>query len=556
MGGELHIVSLGGSGGFGMNASLLHAGGEGLLVDFGIGFPAGVPAGISRLVPNADPLTEVCPRLHGVVLTHAHDDHVAALPWLPAPWGEAPVHGPPLALAAARDRFDGMPAPADRFRPLAWNRPVELGPFRVRAVRVTHSVPQSAMIVVETPAGTVVHTGDFKLDREPWDGLRTDETALRDIGRRGVRAVLLDSTGALRDRRAETERSVWPVLSRAIGEADGQVVVSTFSSQVHRIDQALRAARAAGRRAALLGMRMQRMVRLAVDLGLLRLPAGLLVSPAELADLPPRRRLWLAGGCQGEPRSSLSRLSWDGDPRAAVGTGDTVIVSASVIPGSEVQVSRMLDRFLRLGARVRHVGLEPGLHASGHGSREEIRELLGWLRPEVVLPVHGDRVHLEAAAELAAAADPAPRSVVVAERGEEIILAPGGVRRGGTFELLPRHHDDRGAVDFEVVRERRRLAEAGAVFVRVLAGRNGNLEDLRIEGLGIPGPVPGNGDGPVRDRVASLLRVAARNGLPPRSLEEEIAREVATALRRSRHHRPRVVVVVDAPRDPRQENPP
>ncbi len=546
MGRELHIVSLGGSGGFGMNASLLHAGGEGVLVDFGIGFPAGVPAGISRLVPNADPLAEICPNLHGIVLTHAHDDHVAALPWLPGPWREAPIFALPFPLAAARDRFDGVPAPAGRFRPLEWNRPVDLGPFRVRAVRVTHSVPQSAMIVVDTPAGTIVHTGDFKLDRDPWDGALTDEASLRELGRRGVRALLLDSTGALREARAETERSVWPVLSRAIAEAEGQVVVSTFSSQVHRIDQALRAARAAGRRAALLGMRMQRMVRLAVDLRLLRLPAGLLLPPDELAELPPARRLWLAGGCQGESQSSLSRLSWDSDSRASVGAGDTVIVSASVIPGSEVQVSRMLDRFLRLGARVLHVGTEPGLHASGHGSREEILELLDWLRPEVVLPVHGDRVHLEAAAELAAAADPAPREVVVAERGETVVLGPDGVRPGETFELLPWHHDDLGAVDFEVVRERRHLSEAGAAFVRIRASGEGMLEDLRVEAVGIPGPPLGDREELVRDRVAALLRLAARNGFPPRVLEEEIAREVAAALRRGRQRRPRVVVVLDA----------
>lgn len=545
MAGLLEIYSLGGCGGFGMNAALYVAEGRGLLVDFGIGFPRMALPGAALTVPDAAPLAERIPDLAGVVLTHAHDDHCAGLPYLPERWSRAPVYGPGLALATAADRLDDAERPRPRMHGCEPGETVPLGPFRVTFVAMTHSVPDTALLAIDTPAGLVVHSGDFKFDAAPWKGPPVDRTALAALRARGVRLMLVDSTGARREGRTESESVVAPRLHDAVRDATGQVFVSTFASHLHRIEGALAAARATGRKAALLGQRMQRTVRHGIDLGLFDAPAGLLVAPEDLAGEPPGRRLWLAGGCQGEPQSSLSRLSSGTDVRAEVERGDTVVVSASTVPGNEMPVGRMIDRFLRLGAAVRTPADDPRLHVSGHGSRGEIAELLALCAPQVVVPMHGDRAHLEAAAALAEAVDPAPQQVLIMEKGDRIELTSAGARMAERLEIHTTYLDDAGLpLAPGVLRERQQIASTGMAVVRVNRPAHGalGLEQVRIEGLGIPG----------WETIAPQAAQAALDALrrapawtPIADLEADLARRVGNLLRRGNRYRPRVLVFLD-----------
>ncbi len=545
MASALEVHSIGGCGGFGMNATLFAAGGRALLVDFGVGFPRAPLPGVSLTVPDADPLARRFPELAAIVLTHAHDDHCAGLPHLPAPWRESPVYGPPLALAAATDRLQDAGRNLPPRFPVALGQVVDIPPFSVTFLAATHSVPDNAMLAIDTPAGLVVHTADFKLDPRPVAGPLTDLDGLAKLGRRGVRLLLMDSTGARRDGRTGAESSVTPHLQAAVAEAAGQVVVSTFATHLHRIQTTLGCARAASRRAALLGPRMTRMVNHGLDLGLMDAPAGVLAAADALADEPPARRVWLAGGCQGEVDSALSRLSRGAEPKARIGEGDVVIVSASVVPGNEALVSQLLDRFLRLGAEVHHAGDEPGLHVSGHASRDELVQLIQLLAPEALVPIHGDLLHLTAAAALARGLPHPPRQTVILLQGDGLVLDAGGARRLERTPVETLRVDETGLlVPPEVVRERRRLAAAGFVLLRLpRRARSGDArEAVRLEHGGVAG---------WDDVAGAVLRLAREHldAAPPDApldaLEAEVARRIAAFLRRGRRHRPSVQVVID-----------
>ncbi len=552
---DVEIYSLGGCGGFGMNATLYVCGDDGLLVDFGLGLPKSPSLGVSQIVPDPSPLLARCPRLVAVLLTHAHDDHVGALAHLPVAWRTAPVYGPGLAIDAAKDRLDDAGVPAPPLHAVAAGTRLELGRFSATLVHVTHSVPETRIVALDTPAGLVVHLSDFKLDPTPVQGPPTDLAALAELGKRGVRLALFDSTGALREERTASERSVVGPLESVIRECDGQVVVSTFASHLHRIQSLCAIAARGGRRPVPMGLRMTRTVRHGLDRGLFDAPAGLLRDRDELPQIPQRARLVIAGGCQGERDSSLNRISLENEPRIALGHGDLVVISASIIPGCEVNVGRMTDRFLRRGVSVVHAAEVRDLHVSGHGGREEIREVLALLRPEAAVPIHGDRTHLETAARLAERLDAPPRQVEVIELGEGLRLGPRGLARGERIELVPRYLDETGRqVPGEVLKDRFRMSETGAatVFASLRRGRDGTPEaEVRIAALGVSGWT-GDGSRRVRELEEAVRRLLVRLGTRPgngEKVKDEIAGLVAHALREGSRRKPKVVVLLDDTRE-------
>lgn len=544
----LRIVTLGGCGGFGLNATLFVYGDDAVLVDFGIGFPRGAPTGISQLVPDAGPLLDRIPRLRGVILTHGHDDHAAALPYLPDPWRQAPVYGPPFALMNAAERFREAPVKPPEFRPIHSGDSLHLGKLGATFIEVTHSVPQSLLLALNTPQGMVVHTGDFKFDPRPVRGPVTDFSALERLGRGGIRLLLMDSTGARRPGRTGSESSVAVPLETTIRNATGQIVVSTFASHLHRLQTLCSIAQRTERKIALLGLRMNRTIRHGLDLGLFDAPAGVIVSAEDLLREKPEHRLWLAGGCQGERESALNRLSIGADSRAVIERGDTVIVSASIIPGCEVQVGQMLDRFLRLGVRVVHAADEPPLHVSGHASRDELLEMLAFLRPERFIPIHGDLMHLEANLSLARSSQHAPRATHLIEMGDILHVTGSGAEVVERLDLNPRLLDEGGGVlSSEVVRDRYRLGNFGAAFAHVkLSGtRKSPRATVRMSLIGLPpweGP-PGF--------IEELERTACETAAewPPwagtADLEQELSTRFGNLLRRGQRRRPRVVVFLE-----------
>lgn len=481
---EVRVVPLGGCGSFGLNATLICGGDQAVLIDFGVGFSGDSYESGLRLVPDPGPWAERFPRLAAIVLTHAHDDHIGALPFLPPAWLAAPIYGLPFTLGMAKQRLADLNKSAPDLRRISLGRTEQAGGFELEFARLTHSIPDSLAVAIRTTAGWIVHSGDFKLDPEPVVGATSDLDRLRAWGERGVRLLLLDSTGALRPGSSGSESSVAAGLREQIVRASGQVFVSTFATHLHRIQLVLRGAAAAGRQVTLLGMRASRSVKLGLEQQLLDVPAGLLISPDEARTLPRQQRLYFASGCQAEPDSSLGRLASGIETRAEVAYQDTVVISASIVPGNDQPVTRLINRLLRRGANVIHARYQPGLHVSGHASIDELRQLCAWLRPKSVLPVHGDRQHLLGCQQLIAAAFPETSSAVV-ELGDSLLVTHQGVAFSTSLPLEPRVVDEHGVIYARsALPMRRRLARTGALFVSA-AVDGPELVALRVHPAGI-----------------------------------------------------------------------
>ncbi len=471
MNAPLEIVPLGGVGEFGKNVLWLRCEGASILVDAGVSFADDAFPGIDRIAPDLAALADE--RIEGVFLTHAHEDHIGALPFLRA-WCDAPVYGFPFTLAMARRRLEEAGAPLDRLVEAVGREAVEAGPFRVTFFRVSHSVPDSTALLIEAGGARLLHSGDFKLDDDPPDGERTDRQGIADAVDRGVDLVLVDSTNAERPGRSLPERAAGEGLRAAFREARGRVVLTTFSSHVARLAQGVEASLSAGRRVAILGRSMRAVSEIAEGMGRLRLPSGARPAAADLRAVPPDRLTCLTSGSQGEPFSALHRLALGEHADLELSEGDVVLLSARTIPGHERSVNRMCDHLVRRGARVIR-DAEPPIHVSGHAHREEIAEWLRMARPRAVMPVHGDRRMLAAAAEIAREQGVDGERIHVLDNGDRLTLEAGRERvEPGAVAAGAVYLDERGeAVDPDVLRERRQLASDGVVVVRL---RDGEVE--------------------------------------------------------------------------------
>jgi ribonuclease J len=468
----LRLLPLGGLGEIGLNMLLLECGDDLLAVDCGLMFPDAELPGVDYVIPDFSYLLARRDRLRGVVLTHAHEDHIGALPYLLREV-DVPVYGPRMALALAGERLRerGLLEQA-RLHPVEPRRAFTLGAFRIEPIRVTHSVVDGLGYGIETPVGTVVHTGDFKFDPSPIDDERSDYFRLAELGARGVLCLLSDSTNVDRPGTTPSEREVGVALAERFRRAPGRIVLATFASHVHRIQQVLDLAVAAGRRVALLGRSMETNVRLAAELGYLRVPEGCLLPLDELADLPPYRQVLLSTGSQGEPNSALALMAAGEHRQAEVGPGDLVILSARVIPGHEETVTRLVNRLLRRGAEVLW---EPVafVHVSGHASQDELRLMLNLVRPQFFVPVHGEYRHLQAHCRLAEEVGIPAARILVVEDGEAVLLTKTAARVLPPIPLARVLVDGRGIGDVGpvVLRDRQLLGQDGMVVVAVTVAR-------------------------------------------------------------------------------------
>jgi len=546
--GRLEIVALGGLGEFGMNMMLYRWGGECVLVDAGMMFPGAEHLGVDVVIPDLSFLDE-CGTLLGIVLTHGHEDHIGALPFVVARH-EAPVFATPFTrgLVERRLREHGLERSVRLAALPDDGEALRLGPFAIRTVPVAHSIPQAVLLVLDTPIGRIVHTADFKLDPNPPDGRGTDLDRLAALGREGVLALLSDSTNADRPGITPGERSVRPGLDRCIAGATGRVLVTTFSSNIQRIQQVVDLAAARGRKVALVGSSIRTQVDVAESLGLIRFPAGVRCEPDRCMDLPPERAVLLVTGSQGEPMSALARIAVDNHREAHVDEGDLVVHSARMIPGNEVGIQRMFNHLLRRGAEIVTADDAP-VHVSGHPSREELRLLIHLLRPRHLIPIHGEYRQLLAHARLARECGMAADDVVLADSGDLIAIDESGcavvdrVQVGQVF--IDAALDE---VDPATLKDRRRAAYEGTVVAVVAldreAGRLRRPPELVARGL--------IGD----DDEAALLEDAARAvregladvGLDERTDEGALRARVHTELkrffRRRLQRRPMIIPVI------------
>jgi ribonuclease J len=474
--GGLRLIPLGGLGEFGLNAMVLEWEGHRLLLDAGVLFPSAEMPGIDAIVPDFAYLKDRPESLHGVVLTHGHEDHIGALAFaLKA--ARAPVYGSRLTLGFARRRLQerGMTAELHTLVP---GTPAAVGPFRLHPIRVAHSVTDSLALAIETPAGVVLTSGDFKIDAHAPPAERTDLEALAAWGDRGVLALLSDSTNVEQRGSTGGEEDVLPAFREVLARTRGKVLVSCFATSIPRIQRVADLAREHEREVAFLGRRMVDNATTAIDLGLLRLPDSATTDPAGLSDRPAQKLLLFVSGSQGEPLSALSAISRDEHREVAVGPGDTVVLSARAIPGNERTVSRLIGTLFKRGCDVVHPGTAK-VHVSGHGGQDDLLTLLRLVRPRYLVPIHGEYRMLAQHKRLAVAAGMDESRVLLAEDGDVLCFDSAGGRHAAATPAGRVLIDGPGdlCVEDAVIHDRRRLAHNGIVVPVLLIDReSGQME--------------------------------------------------------------------------------
>jgi ribonuclease J len=544
----LQIVALGGLGEFGLNCTVFRSGHDLIVVDAGLMFPEEQVLGVNFVIPDMSYLLERQEEIRGIILTHGHEDHVGALPYL-FDKVRVPVYGTDftLGLVARRLREHGLPHERllKRVRP---GDEATLGPFTVEFIQVTHSIPGTLALAIRTPAGTVLHTGDFKMDQTPVDDRTFDFQTFSYYGDQGVLALLSDSTNAEVDGFTPSERLVGGALDGLFRKVPGRIVVSTFSSNVHRIQQVIDLAVLHKRKVALVGSSMLSTAEVAADLGYLKAPPGVLVDAAEIKRLPPERVAIVAAGSQGEPMSALSRIALDDHRDVSIEPGDLVVVSARAIPGNEKPINRVINHIYRRGAEVLFGGAPP-LHVSGHASQEELKIVLNLARPRYFIPIHGELRQLYSHARLAEKAGLPRERILVAESGDVIDLDEKGGRVEGKVPIGRVFIDGtREEVEEIVVRDRRHISEGGIVLAVVaIDRRTGSMDgDPEIVSRGFV----------LEDAKGDLLREASRvvrRTVEAASPEERADRGVIKALiqrdlkryfRKVRDRRPMIIPAV------------
>ena len=473
----VRLIPLGGLGEIGLNMMLVEFGDDLIAVDCGLMFPdPDEMPGVDYVIPDFSYALAKREGFRAVFLTHGHEDHIGALPYLLREV-RLPVYGTPmtLALVAEKLREHGLAESAD-LRSIRSRDRIEVGPFRVEPIRVTHSIVDGIGLAIDTPVGTIVHTGDFKLDPSPLDGEPPDFQRFTELGDEGVLALLSDSTNVDRPGRTPSELEVGRALRERFRGAEGRIIVATFASHIHRIQQVLTLAADYGRRVALLGMSMQKNVAIAADLGYLKIPPEVLLPLEELATLPAARQVMLSTGSQGEPHSALALMAAGEHKTVRVERGDLVIISARVIPGHERTIGRVVNALLRLGAEVLYED-NAFVHVSGHASQDDLTLMLTLTRPRYFVPVHGEYRHLLSHARLAQRVGLSPDRVFLIEDGDGVELTKAAARVVGRYPVGRVLVDGKGIGDIGavVLRDRQLLAEDGLVAVVVALGRDGRV---------------------------------------------------------------------------------
>jgi ribonuclease J len=542
----LRIIPLGGLGEVGKNMTVYETAGELLVVDAGLAFPRDEHLGVDLLLPDVSYLRDR--RVRAVVLTHGHEDHVGGLPYLLREVEVETVVSTRLTLGLVKSKLDehGVGQATELLEAAPGDDPLELGPFRVELIRVAHSIPDSVALVIETGAGRVVHTGDWKLDHTPVDGLKTDVGKLAEVGTRGVDLLLGDSTNAERPGNTGSERLVGEAFRTLFPLRRGKILVASFASNIHRMQQAADVAIECGRKVTVIGRSMRKNLNISRNLGYVDIPEHEIVTPADAASLPPDRVLALCTGSQGEPLSALTRIAYGDHPALSVEPGDTVIISAKPVPGNELRVHDSINQLARAGAEVLHEEIAP-VHVSGHACQEELRTMLSLLRPRHVMPIHGEYRMQAAHAKLAREAGVPENRIILAENGSVVELARGGVRLVDTVDAGVTFVDGLRVGDIQDValRDRRRLADDGVLIViTTLSSANGG-EIARPELIARGFAESDDLLGELRDEADRVVReLAATHMTEIKLLQEHIHDAVGQIVYDRTRRRPMVLPVV------------
>jgi len=540
----LRVIALGGLGEIGRNMTVFEYAGRLLVVDCGVLFPEPEQPGVDLILPDFEYLRPRLDDIDGIVLTHAHEDHVGAVPYLLRERPDIPVVGSRLTLALLDAKLGEHRIDAYTLE-VSEGGTERIGLFECEFLAVNHSIPDALAVAIRTPAGLVLHTGDFKLDQLPLDGRLTDLGGFARLGSQGVDLLLSDSTNAEVPGFVTSEREIAPVLQQVFDGAQKRIIVACFASHIHRVQQVIDAAERHGRKVALVGRSMVRNMNVARDLGYLKIPGGLLVDLKTVDDLPPDRVVLVSTGSQGEPLSALSRMA-NRDHPIRITEGDTVVLASSLIPGNENAVFRVVNGLTRWGARVVHKG-QALVHVSGHAPAGELLYVLNLVRPSNVIPIHGEFRHLRAHAQLAELTGVPAGNVVVAEDGVVVDLVDGTARITGAVPCGYVYVDGLGVGDVtdEALKDRRILGEEGFVSVIVVVdsgtGKVVGGPEIHARGFADEDAV----FDAVRPRIEEVLAGAAADGISEvRQLQQLVRRTVGKWVSDTHRRRPMILPVV------------
>jgi ribonuclease J len=477
--GKLHVVPLGGLGEFGMNCMALRWGDDIIVIDAGLMFPEAELLGVDIVVPDISYLIENRQRVRAIVLTHGHEDHIGALPWILSELN-VPVWGTEFTLAYVEDKLEehGLLDDAE-LREIKPGERFRIGPFAIHPIQVTHSLVDCVSLAIHTPIGVVLHTGDFKVDPTPTDNKLFDLHSFAEYGKEGVLALFQDSTNVERKGYTPSERAVRRKFDEVFARTQRRLFISCFSSSIHRIKLAIELAWQHGRKVAFIGRSMNSSAEIAEDLGYIEIPDGVLIHPGEMKNFAPEKVCVLISGTQGEPMSALSRAAVDTHKHAKIEKGDTVMLSSRIIPGNEKAIYRMIDHLFRREAHVIYEdGSSPPVHVSGHASQEELKLIINLVKPRYFIPIHGEYRQLKLHAELAASMHGSVGKVILLESGDILEFDELGARKVGRVNV-GRVCIDSGSrtdvVEDLIIKDRRHLSEDGIVLpiiaINKLTGR-------------------------------------------------------------------------------------
>jgi ribonuclease J len=542
--GGLRVIPLGGLGEVGRNMTVFEYDGRLLIVDCGVLFPEDHHPGVDLILPDFDPIRDRLDAVEALVLTHGHEDHIGATPYLLRERGDIPLVGSRLTLALLGSKLREHRLKETAQYEVAEGQTITFGPFVLEFVAVNHSIPDALAVVIRTGAGVVLHTGDFKMDQLPLDGRITDLNEFARLGDEGVDLFLTDSTNAEVPGFTTSEKDIAPVLDRVFSKSEQRIIVACFASHMHRVQQVLDAAVAHGRKVAYVGRSMVRNMAIAQELGYLTVPPGVMVEAKELADLPPHKQVLISTGSQGEPLAALSRMSQNNHHFVHLEPGDTVVLASSLIPGNENAVYRVINGLSRLGANVVHKG-NSLVHVSGHASAGELLYCYNIVKPRNVMPVHGEVRHMRANADLARATG--VENVVLAEDGVVVDLVDGVARITGKVEVGYVFVDGTtiGDISEASMKDRRILGEEGFLSVIVVVdsvtGKVVSGPEIHARGFAEDETTFDEIKQPIIDALDASIADGATDSY---QLQQVVRRVVGRWVNRAHRRRPMIIPVV------------